>query len=130
MNVFADQPLQHLVRLENNMVKIEHFGLHDLLAAEGEELAGEGGCSLSGFPDRFEFAIQRIILPEASQGEINVAVDDREKVVEVVGHPARQLSDSLHFLRLSELFLALAQSLFGLFARRDVSSDSEYLVRR
>ena len=44
----------------------------------------------------------------AQQGDFEVAVDDLQQVVEVVGHAGRELADGLHLLRLQPGFLVVA----------------------
>src|SRR5439155_26733381 len=79
-------------------VEVEDFRLDDLLAAEGEELAGEGFAALAGLLDfAQEFAL-RIGAIEPAQDDLAVAKDDREQVVEVMGDAAGELAEDLHLL--------------------------------
>ncbi len=47
-------------------------------------------------------------------GDVEVPDDDRQKVVEVMRHPAGELADGFHFLRLGELLARLPQLLTGI----------------
>ena len=77
--------------------------VHDLLPAEGEELAGEAGGALRGLQDLLELA--PLGLARVAHQELGVPQDDAQRVVEVVGDAAGQASDRLHLLGLQELRL-------------------------
>ena len=87
------------------------FGSTIGLAAEGEQLRGQGGGPFTGIAhlsQRLAPGRHWRLVVEQQRG---VAVDHREQVVEVVGDAARQLSDRLHLLRLPDLLAEPA--LFG-----------------
>ena len=80
------------------------------LAAEREELRGEVRGAPAGAPDLLEVARSRGSPGLKSRDQqLDVAEDDREHVVEVVGHAAGEPPDGLHLLRLTELLLRLAE---------------------
>ena len=59
--------------------------------------------------------------------KLHASNDDREQVVEVVGHAARQLTKRLEPLRASELAFALLEPRLHLFAQRDLVMQPEPL---
>ena len=60
-NVFADQPLEHSRRFADHGVQVKPDGADDLLAAEGQHLAGEAGGAPGGFEDLFGIFMQAAI---------------------------------------------------------------------
>jgi hypothetical protein len=48
LDVFANEPPQHRLKVADDLVQVEYPGLQHLLATEGEQLAGQGGCLLAG----------------------------------------------------------------------------------
>jgi hypothetical protein len=101
--VLADQPHQHLFDVLDQVVEAQHHGLQYLPATERQELPGERRGSLRGFANLFEILACPTIGGEPFGGEIGIAEDRREDVVEVVGHAARELTDRLHLLCLAQL---------------------------
>ena len=70
---------------------------------------------------------------ERSLGSIQITDNDRQKVIEVVRHPARELSDGFHFLRLIQLLARAIEPLlrfpfFGHIAR-DLGKPDKLSVR-
>lgn len=59
--------VSNLIRFEYDPIKVEHLGLDYLLAAEGEELADEGGGALSGPLYGLQFAVKRVVLAETPE---------------------------------------------------------------
>ena len=59
--------------------------------------------------DFLQVGMERVIGGGPFQGELGVAEDHRQHVVELVGHAAGQQADGLHLLCLAELFLHLAE---------------------
>src|SRR5206468_12340312 len=79
--------------------------LQNLLATEGEEVAGEGRRPFRRARDQLEVVSRLSVQGLELEGETAAARDDGEKVVEVVGDASRELADGLHLLRLQELLL-------------------------
>ena len=48
IDVLADQAPQHLIQVHDQIIEIQDLGREDLLAAEGQELAGQGGGPFRG----------------------------------------------------------------------------------
>src|SRR5262249_18278841 len=63
----------------------------------------------------------------AFQREYDVAHDARQQVVEVVGDPAGQVADRLHFLRLAKLSLETLAVAFDLAALRQVADNRQHV---
>ena len=66
---------------------------------------------------------------EPVEGELAVAADRGQQVVEVVGDAAGELADGLHLLRLAQLALEAQRALLGLPARRDVLEHGDRELR-
>ena len=103
VDVFADQASEHLLEVRQEGVEVQHLRVHDLLPAEGQELAGEAGGALRGLQDLLELAPLR--LARLAHQELGVPQDDAQRVVEVVGDAPGQAADRLHLLRLQQLRL-------------------------
>ena len=79
--------------------------MHDLAAAEEEQLAREiggalgGGANLAEALDRVGRQVRRLA------GQLGLQQDHRENVVEIVRDAAGELADGVHLLRLPELLL-------------------------
>ena len=54
LDVFADQPAQHLFDLQHQLVDVHHAGFERLPAAEREQLVGERAAAFGGAADLFE----------------------------------------------------------------------------
>ena len=92
--------------LETTTLRSSAWGSHNLAPAEGQQLAGQAGGAVTRFQDFTD------ILPFMGPGslvkDLTVAQNDRQKVIKVVGHATRQLSNRLHLGGLANLFLELA----------------------
>ncbi len=104
----SSRRVRHLVHALDDLVEVEDHGLHDLVAAEDQELARDAGGALGGVLDFLGVAMQRIVGGELAHEIVVVADDDPENVVEVMGDAAGELAHDLHLLRLDELVLELA----------------------
>ena len=54
VNVLADDAFEHLGQVADRLRQVERLGLHDLLAAKGEQLPGQAGRAVGGGDDLFE----------------------------------------------------------------------------
>jgi hypothetical protein len=100
VDVFADELAQHLEHPLHGLVQIEHLGRHGLLAGKSQELPGEiAGPSglLFGY---LSASMDRISRADRHHAQFRIAEDRPQHIVEVVGHPAGQPADRLHFLGL------------------------------
>jgi hypothetical protein len=48
LDILAEEACEHFAGFEDEFVEVEGAGLGDLLAADGEELAGEAGSAAAG----------------------------------------------------------------------------------
>ena len=105
-------------RLRDGVVQIEHARLDDLLAAEGEKLAGErgGASAASGRPAGANRRRPRRGRPRREL-HAGVPLDDGEHVVEIVRDARGELADGLQLLRMAELLFEVA--LLAHVERRD-----------
>ena len=99
-------------------LRLMHARLHDLAAAEGQQLIGQGARPIGGFENLFGVAAQRIQRGELVEDHPVVAGDDGQHVVEVVRHATGQASHGLHLLRVHQL-------LFEGFALGDVADEGD-----
>ena len=87
---------------------IEHLRLQRLPAGERQQLSGELGGALHRLANRVDVAPAPLFRQFAAAQEVGRGADDGQEIVEIVRHPAGQLSDRFHLLRLTQRFLALA----------------------
>lgn len=92
------------------------------------ELRGQLGGTVGGIGDRVDLALAPLGREIGMAQQVDRTANDREEIVEVVRHPAGQLPDRLQLLRLTQLFLGLAQRFFGGPLLRNVPADREHLV--
>ena len=114
-DILAEDARQHFGHVADHFIEVQALGLHDLAAAEGEQLAGEGCGALAdllGGPDGHSGQIA------ARQQERGVAVDNGEDVVEIMSDAAGQLADGVHLLGLAQLVLQP-------FLARDIPEQSQ-----
>src|SRR6185503_12197567 len=104
----ADEAAEEFLDVLDDVVEVEDAGHEDLLAAEGEQLPGEGGGAVPGLEDLGDLAAGGVAVVEAGDHELGVADDDEQEVVEVVGDAAGEAADGLHLLGLAELLLEAA----------------------
>jgi hypothetical protein len=70
-------------------------------------LVDQAGRSLGGLIDLAEL-LERSLVFESSQEQVGIPADNDEEIVEVVCHPAGQLANGIHLLRLQQALLELA----------------------
>ena len=103
LNVLADDTLKHVLHAMHYLVEVEGAWLDDLFAAEGQKLAHQLGGTRTCLANPGEVFLHRIGIGESQTQQVGEAVDDREQVVEVMRHAARQTTDGLHLLGSNEL---------------------------
>ena len=101
--VSPSSALEHLGQVADHLAQVERLGLHDVLAAEHEQLAGQAGGAFGGEVDRLGGIEQLGRQVGPGQQHARVALDHREHVVEIVRDAGGQLADGLHLLRLAQL---------------------------
>ncbi len=102
-DVFADQPAQDVQKPPDDLVKIEHLRGNGLLAREGQKLAGEVGTAFRRHADLLEFGKCGVCGVDLGLGQLRVAENHAEHVVEIVRHASGQTAYGLQFLRLGQL---------------------------
>jgi hypothetical protein len=113
----ADESAEHDTHARHERIEIDGGRLQHLLAAEREQLLGQFRCPLARFDDLFHVGATRILRSQRFDHKAGVNENRCQKVIEVVGHPASQLSDGFHLLR-------LAQLCFERLSLADVRSDT------
>ena len=116
IHVFAHDATEHPHQADEDLVQVDHLGLHHLLAAEQQQLAREAGGSRRGQLDLFHVCTQRVGGGQVLQDEIAIAEDHAQDVVEVVRDTARQSADRLHLLGVPQLLLRPQQGPLGVGA--------------
>jgi hypothetical protein len=107
LDVLDQRAVQQLARALHGPVEVEHLGPGHLVPGEREQLPGQPGRLLGRHPDLLDVVQhggqlgvglgQRLDL---LGGEVGVALDHVEQVVEVVRDPAHQLAQALQPLGL------------------------------
>ena len=118
LHIFADEALEHRPHAGDDRVEIEQRRLDDLLAAEGQQLAGELGGALAGFPNRRDVRPPGIVRVEILEQQLAIPQHHGEQVVEIVGDASGEPSDRFHLLGLLKLRLQRA-------ALRDVQRNTD-----
>ena len=113
LDVLTKHAPQHLVQVRQDVVQIDDLRLEDLLSAEGQHLPRQIRSALAGALDLLELGPPTRRDRAIANQHLRVAQDYRAQIVEIVGDAAGKTADRLELLRLSELFLALAQRLLG-----------------
>ena len=108
---FAQGPAHQVRHALDQLVRVQRLGGQRLAAGEGQQPLGECGRALGARHGVVEGAAHAGVRrhPEPARDDLEIAGDDLEQVVEVVGDPAGELADGLHLL-------ALAQRVVGLLA--------------
>ena len=102
-DMLADQALEQRRDARHHRVQVDHAGDQHLLAAEGEQLAGERGGTPGGIADLCDVVLEWVIAANFLEQHIGVAENDGEEIVEVVGDAARQPADRIQLLGLEIL---------------------------
>ena len=97
--------MEHLVQALEHVVQIENLRLEHLLTAEHQELPGEIGGTQRRVLDLLHVAAHRLVWFQVLEQHLSETENDRENVVEVVGHTSSEPPDGFHLLRLAKLFL-------------------------
>ena len=97
-------------------MRSRHFGLQNLFAAVSEQPLCERSCAFSRSADLLHHLSGLVVIVQDDGKNAAVTVDDREQIVEIVGHASRQSANGFHLLRLAKLF-------YQPLCLRDVVSD-------
>ncbi len=104
-DIVAQDAIEHALRFANEVIEIERPWVHNLLAAEGQQLLCKLGALFAGVMDCGETFAEGIVGLHLAKNPIGVAINYGEEIVEVVSDAAGQPAQALHFLRLNNLFL-------------------------
>ena len=104
-DVLAENARQHFGHVRDDFIQVEAARLHDLAAAESEQLARQGGGAFGGLGHLLGRAGGDTGEGAAGHEERSMAMNDGENIVEIMSDAARELADGLHFLRLTQLIL-------------------------
>ena len=88
-------------------MQIEQLGLHDILAAEHEQLTGKTRGAFGGKINCLNGVEHLRRQGQPGEQRAGMSLDDREHVIEVVRDAGGELADGLHLLRLAQLFLQI-----------------------
>ena len=122
LDVFANQPPQHVAHVGDQRIQIDDRRLHHLLAAECEQLSGQAGSALGRLHDLRNLVAHGFRQIRLLLEQVRIAQHGCQQVVEVVRHAPGELADRLHLLRLPELLLEL-------LLVADVDADAEQFRR-
>ena len=101
-DVLADDARQHLEQAGHRLVHVHDARLEDLVPAEGQQLRRQRHRALARLADLRELGEHRMPRGQLHGGEVAVAEDRGQQVVEVVRDPSRQAAHRLELLRLIE----------------------------
>ena len=93
----------------HRFVEIQHRRVEELLAAERQELARQGGSPVTRLADFPHVVGRRVAWVEPLDDEVGETNDCSQQIVEVVGYAASQAADAFHLLRVPQLIFAVAQ---------------------
>src|SRR5213075_1578830 len=116
-DIFANDPPKEFGEVVNRFILMEGLQLGRLFSAEQEQLPGQVRGPLGGAQDLVQIAARPFSQVVSLQHHVQVALHDRQEVVEVMRYSAGQAADRVHLLDLPQLFL-------NLFAVRDVANET------
>src|SRR5580693_768853 len=117
LDVLSDQRTQQALYLLHDEVQVYNLQFQQLLPAERQELASQGGGPISRLVNRLDLRIQGIVFPGVLEQDFRITTDYHQQIVEIMGHPPRQTSHRFHLLSLAKLVLQHAPL-------RDIFSDN------
>ena len=91
----------------HHAVQVEHLGLHGLPAGEGQKPAHQRARPVARLQNLIHVGAKLVLRPQKVLGQLRVAGDDGQEVVEIVRHAAGQAPHRLHLLRLAKFLLQL-----------------------
>ncbi len=107
VDVLPDESSDESLHFVRDLVQVDDLRLEQLLPTEGQKLPSQGCGAIGGLLDRRHVLAALVIGGKLFSQHPRVAGNHSEKVVEIVGHTARQLPDGFHLLGLTELVLGL-----------------------
>src|SRR5437899_4761180 len=92
-DVLANQRAQQALHIRNDGVQIHYLQFQQLLAAEGEQLPGQGSRPIGGLLNSLRLVMQHVIGVQVFQQNFGITADNQKQVVEVMGYAACQRSE-------------------------------------
>ena len=120
-HAFAQHPLQHVGHRKHQAAQFHILRLQRLSAGEGQQPLGQLGAQFGGLLGVGQDVGQCRVVADAVFQHLQIALDHRQQVVEVVRHAAGQLAQRLDLLVLAQHVLVAAD--FG-----DVAHDPHFVV--
>src|SRR3954454_6040925 len=102
VDVRAERAVEERQKASDRCREVESGRRQSLFAGEGQQVAGQGRATLSR-PDGLlnpRFESDRI--GQSHVGELKIAHDGGQKIVEVMGDAAGEMTDGVHLLRLAQ----------------------------
>ena len=90
--------MQHLVHIDDDVIKVDREWLQDLLAPKREQLTRKIGRAIARLLDFFKICFDRIVFGYALEREAAITINRRQQIIEIMRHSARQLADGFHLL--------------------------------
>ncbi len=106
-DVFADQGPQQPLHVADHAVDVDDLQFQELLAAERQQLPGQGRGAVGGLLDRLHLVVHVAAFFQLLQQHLGVSGDHHQQVVEVVRDAAGQPAHRIHLLRLPQLLFQL-----------------------
>ena len=78
-----------------NHIEVQDLRLKHLVSAEREELVDHIAGMAHGDVDEFDVTSRFVTRFQAAEDELSTSLNDRQEIVEVMGHAARQPPDGL-----------------------------------
>ena len=104
-NCLTQQAPDHLAHVPDHFPQVQLLDLHDVLAAEDQQLAGQIRRAFGGIKNRLGGVQQARRQGSLGHQHPRMALDDGEHIVEIVRHSGCQLAHRLHLLSLAQLRL-------------------------
>ena len=105
LDPLAEQPVEQMRDLGDDVGELEHLRAQRLLARESEQLPGQVGGAVRVGADLLDVVIVAVAGRVAHQHQVAGAEDRGQDIVEIVGDAAGELADRLHLGRLGDLAL-------------------------
>ena len=108
-HVAAQRAIQQIAHPVDLTAQVDRLRLERLAPRKSEQLTAERGPPIGGLPHLSNDALATFRFRRAFQ-QAQAARNDHEKVIEIVGDAAGQLTERIDFLRLAQMGLGLRQA--------------------